>query len=166
MRSPARFLRLALAVALLPHELVHFLVLAPWSRGLGVRLAPPLDETRGVPLARVSGQFDPGVPLPVLRLAAVAPTLWYPLVALSLGQFPLSAPVALAATALLSAWAVPSAGDLTVFLDAAAVREAGSLDARGPSPRLADPLSALLAVVVTLVVAGAVLGPAALPTGA
>jgi hypothetical protein len=166
VRSLARSARLALAVVLLPHELAHLLVLAPWSRGLRVHLAPPLDETRGVPLARVGGRFDPAVPLPVLRLAAVAPTLCYPGVALLLGRVPLSLPVAAAATALLAAWAAPSTGDLTVFLDAAAVRETGSLDVRGPSPRLADPLSALLAVAATLVVAAALVGPAALAGGA
>jgi hypothetical protein len=156
--SLARGARVVLAVVLFPHELAHLLVLAPWSRGLRVHLAPPLDESRGVPLARVGGRFDPAIPLPVLRLAAVAPSLLFPALAVLLGTWLApAAPAALALTALLAAWAAPSAGDLTVFLDAAAVREAGSLDVRGPAPRLADPLSALLSVAATLVVALALL---------
>lgn len=158
MRSLARPVRLALAVVVFPHELAHLVVLAPWGRGLRIASAPPLDEARGVPLARVSGEFDPAVPLPVLRLAAVAPTLVYPAVAVVVGRLPLSLPAALVATTLLALWAAPSPGDLTVFVDAAAVRERGNLDTRGPSPRLADPLSAVLTVVATLVVALAVLG--------
>lgn len=157
VRPLARVGRLALALLVYPHELVHLSVLAPWGRDLRIDLAPPLDEARGVPLARVGGGFDPAIPLPVLRLAAVAPTVVYPLAAVLLGTFSPAPPVALVSTVLLAAWAAPSAGDLTVFLDAAAVRATGSLDVRGPSPRLADPLSAVLSVVATLVVAAGLL---------
>ena len=156
--SLARAARVALSLVVLPHELAHLLVLAPWSRGLRIDLAPPLDETRGVPLARVGGRFDPAIPLPALRLAAVAPTVVYPVLAVLVGGLvALPTPAALVLTALLAAWAAPSTGDLTVFVDARAVRETGSLDVRGPSPRLADPLSAVLSVVVTLVVAAGLL---------
>jgi hypothetical protein len=156
--SLARAARVALSLVVLPHELVHLLVFAPWGRGLRIDLAPPLDETRGVPLARVGGGFDPAIPLPALRFAAVAPTVVYPALALLLGTVLAPAtPAALVLTALFAAWAAPSAGDLTVFLDARAVRETGSLDIRGPSPRLADPLSAVLSVVATLVVAAGLL---------
>jgi hypothetical protein len=150
--------RVALSLVVLPHELAHLLALAPWGRGLRLDLAPPLDETRGVPLARVGGRFDPAIPLSALRLAAVAPTVVYPALAVVVGVgVTLSAPVALVLTALLAVWAAPSTGDLTVLVDARAVRETGSLDVRGPSPRLADPLSAVLSVVVTLVVAAGLL---------
>ncbi|ESS05543.1 MAG: hypothetical protein A07HB70_02019 [uncultured archaeon A07HB70] len=44
-----------------------------------------------------------------------------------------------------------------MFLDPEAVRAAGRLDARGPTPRFASALSALLTVAVTVVVAGALL---------
>jgi hypothetical protein len=156
--SLARAARVALSLVVLPHELVHLLVFAPWGRGLRIDLAPPLDETRGVPLARVGGGFDPAIPLPALRFAAVAPTVVYPALALLLGTVLAPAtPAALVLTALFAAWAAPSAGDLTVFLDARAVRETGSLVFRWPSPRLADPLSAVLSVVATLVVAAGLL---------
>jgi len=153
-----RAVRLALVPAVYPHELVHYLALAPWGDGLGIDLAPPRDETRGVPLARLGGGVDPGVPRPVLRLAAVAPTLVWPLVAVAVGQGPAPGGVpALALTVALAVWAAPSTGDLSVFLDPDAVRAAGRLDARGPTPRFAGPLSALLTVAATAVVAGALL---------
>jgi hypothetical protein len=154
-----RAARLSLAVALLPHELVHYLALRPWSESVRVDLAPPRSEARGVPLARLGGRFDPAIPLAVLRFAAVAPTVVWPLVAVAVGLLgpPLPGAVSLGLVVTLAAWASPSAGDLAVFLDARTVRAGGSLDRRGPSPRLADPLSALLTVGSTLAVAGALL---------
>ena len=156
-RTAGALLRLALALVVYPHELVHYLVLAPWSDDLRVEVAPSSTETSGVPLARLGGRFDPSIPLPVLRLAAVAPTLWYPLVAVGLGLLDPPTGVALGLTVALALWASPSTGDLAVFVGAARVRTAGDLDTRGSTPRFADPLSAVLTVVSTSVVAAALL---------
>ena len=158
MSRAGRAVRLALVPLVYPHEFVHYLVLAPWGDGLRIDLAPPSDETRGVPLARLGGEFDPGVPRAALRLAAVAPTLVWLLVAVGVGLGPaLGSSLAFPLAAALAIWAAPSTGDLSVFLDPEAVRAAGRLDARGQTPRFASALSALLTVAVTVVVAGALL---------
>ncbi len=158
MSTVGRVARVALALALVPHELVHYLTLVRWGDGLRIDLAPPSDETRGVPIARLGGGIDPAVPRVALRLAAVAPTLVWPLVAVAVGLGPSPDGVlALSLTAAAAVWAAPSTGDLSVFLDPDAVRAAGRLDARGPTPRFAGALSALLTVAATVVVAGALL---------
>jgi hypothetical protein len=152
-----RVRRLALATLVYPHELVHYAALRPWSADLRVLLAPPRDETRDVPLARLDGTLAPDTPLLALRAAALAPTLVYPLLAVLLGRLPLPPAVALALVVPLAVWAAPSTGDVGVALDPESVRAAGRLDARGPTPRGASALSALLSVAATLVAAGALL---------
>lgn len=152
-----RLRRLALAPVVYPHELVHYAALRPWSADLRVLLAPPPDETRGVPLARLDGTLAPDTPLLALRTAALAPTLVFPVLAVVVGTLPLSPALALGLTLPLAVWAAPSTGDLSVALDPASVRAAGRLDARGPTPGGASALSALASVAATLVVAAGLL---------
>lgn len=147
----ARWLVYPLAVALLPHELLHYLVLRPWSASLRVTLAPTdgPQVTGDVVLGRIDGRLRPGTPTAVVRVAALAPTVGFPLAAGGLvfaaGQAGIAVP-RLAVFVPFALWAVPSGGDLQVFLHADRVAAANRFDAAGPVGSVADATSAVLTV--------------------
>lgn len=143
-----------------PHELAHYAVLAPWSRTLRIERSGSASGLLGVPLGRLAGEFSTDAPVLAVRLCALAPTLVFVGVAAALELAGVSGlrPATVVAAVLLAIWATPSAGDLDVFLDARAVRDAGSFETTGRVSGRVRTAADLGTVAITWLVALLVVG--------
>jgi hypothetical protein len=146
--------RRALAVALLPHELAHWVVFRTIG-DVSILLAPADNPTA---LGRLTGPLRPDAPTWVVRVGALAPTVAFVAAAALLGALVALPPgLRLPAVFLLAVQAAPSDGDLHVFLRAADVVAAGSLDSVAPRDPRATAYSTVLTLAATAAIAVALL---------
>lgn len=155
-----RFIRLSLAVVVLPHELAHAMAIRPWTDELHIDVDPTQDgrfRNRGIdrPVARFNATVPPTTPAWAVRLCAVAPLVVFLGAAVVLEYLIAPSgisPGTLTGTAAIATWGSLSDGDIAVFLAPAAVVENGEFLLTNGNT-WAGPVSTGVTVAVTAITA-------------
>jgi hypothetical protein len=121
----------------LPHELLHYLPMQPWSKTIRIKSSIPKSEwTRAYlpPPAEVTGEFEKTIPTSVLQFASLAPTIIFSTIGGLIGSFgPFRFSfVSFLGFSFIASWAAPSPTDVSTFRNAEKYRRAGTLDADVP----------------------------------
>lgn len=120
----SRIARLAVAVAVLPHEAAHAAAARLFGLDAEVEVLPAWEGT-GRPLGRFDAEVPESTPSAVVRVVAIAPLAYVGVAAVLDAALPAGSDLRLLAIAPLAYWAALSNGDLAVAADPETVRERG-----------------------------------------
>lgn len=147
---------------LIPHEVAHYLVLAPWSESLEIVINPDEQiESQSLAAAHVTGSFADNTPITAIRMSAIAPLIYLPI---AWGLVPfltgLGTYLTMAFLSPILAQSGLSKADCSTFLNAGEVRSHGAFDSDIKMHRhakLAWAINTLgLGVLITLIVIRAI----------